>query len=89
MCRMNHYERQFRAIVGHNYTPNQELDADQLRALTALIFGMPKCEVHSDEGTIEYHGWCFKQQIYMAVTVTRDHTHGAEAICSPLDVLNE
>ena len=85
---METYESQFRAIVGHNYAPNQELDAKQSCALTALIFGMPDCEVHSDKDTIKYHGWCFQQQVYMAVTVTRDHTHGAEAICSPLDVLN-
>ena len=82
---MTSYEQQFRAIVGHNYTPSQELDAKQARALTALIFSMPETEVTRDGEFIEYEGWSTEEGIYLAVTVDDEHTYGADASCGPLD----
>ncbi|MFP5077406.1 hypothetical protein ACLE20_08855 [Rhizobium sp. YIM 134829] len=81
---MDTFESQFYAIVGSNYTPSQELDAEQFRALTALIFGMPTVEVIRKGDLFEYEGWSPDQKIYVAVTVTSDHTFGAQALCAPL-----
>lgn len=86
---MASFERQFRAIVGCNYTPSQELDAEQARALTALIFSMPNCEVVRDGEFIEYEGWSPEEGVYLAVTVNDQHTYGADAICGPLDRFDE
>ena len=86
---MTSYEQQFRAIVGHNYTPNQELDAKQARALTALIFSMPESEVTRDGDFIEYEGWSAGEGIYLAVTVNDEHTYGADASCGALDRSND
>ena len=82
---MDSYESQFRAIVGHNYTASRELDAEQARALTALIFGMPETEIVRDGEFLEYSGWSAEQNIYLAVTVSDDHAYGAEAVCFALD----
>lgn len=81
---MDTFESQFRAIVGHNYTPSQELDAQQARALTSLIFSMPETEIVRDGEFFEYSGWSAEQNIYLAVTVSDDHGYGAEAVCVPL-----
>lgn len=82
---MESYEQRFRAIVGHNYTPSQELDEAQSLALTALIFEMPETEIITGGEFIDYMGWSHEQNIRLSVTVSRDHRFGAEALCIPLD----
>ena len=86
---MDTYESQFRAIVGHNHTPSRELDADQARALTALIFQMPETEVVRDGEFLEYSGWSAEQNVYLAVTVSDDHAYGAEAVCFALNQVTD
>ena len=80
---MNSYESQFRAIVGREHKPSDELDVDQARALSALIFGMPETQVTRDGFFIHYEGWSFDQDIYLSVTVTDDHQSGTRALCEP------
>lgn len=82
---MDSYESQFYAIVGRNHTPSRELDAPEARALTSLIFSMPETEIVRDGEFFEYSGWSEEQNIYLAVTVSDDHTYGAEAVCCTLD----
>lgn len=86
---MDSYASQFQVIVGHNYTPNQELDEDQSRALTALIFSMPDIEVTRDGEFIDYAGWSAEQNIHLSVTVDADHRRGAQAVCVTLDQLDD
>jgi hypothetical protein len=78
---MNSYESQFRAIVGHDYDPSEDLDAAQARALSALIFGMPMTQVLRDGARVEYAGWSVEQDTYLSVIVTDDHKAGMEAVC--------
>ena len=80
---MNSYESQFRAIVGEDYDPSQDIGAEQARKLSALIFGMPEVQITRDGFFIEYEGWSLDQNVYLSVMVTDDHKAGAKAICEP------
>jgi hypothetical protein len=86
---MTSHEEQFRAIVGHNHTPSRELDGDQARAISALIFSMPETQFTRDGSFIEYEGWDFEQNVYMTIIVSDDHDHGSQAFCEPLDRFDE
>lgn len=80
---MNSYESQFRAIVGEDYDQSRDLGAEETRALSALIFGMPETQITRDGFFIQYEGWSIEQDIYLSVTVTDDHKSGTRALCEP------
>lgn len=78
---MNSYESQFRAIVGYDYDPSEDLNETQARALSALIFSMPVTQVLRDGARVEYAGWSADQGTYLSVVVIDDHTAGMQATC--------
>ncbi|SER57261.1 hypothetical protein [Rhizobium sp. NFR03] len=80
---MNSYESQFRAIVGEDYDQTRDLGAEQARALSALIFGMPLVQVTRDGSFITYEGWSEEQGVYLSVMATYDHKGAMQAICEP------
>lgn len=80
---MNSYESRFRVIVGEDFDPSQDLGAEQTRALSALIFGMPETQITRDGFFIQYEGWSFDQDIFLSVNVADDHQSGTRARCEP------